>query len=262
MVKKNVQQLRAEVMRKQRNAQSKMSRIARERGVHVRGTEYDVVRDSARVRRYNAAQLRAYERQLDEFNRRQTQFHAGASGTIITGRTMNRLKIAERDFNRRAQQQFEKIADIRLPGSNMTIRQRQAMLNDVPEFFDNRVGAEPFAQRRFNARNINGEAAAEKLIASMKRASRADYLGSRMDRVRSGVESWIENMGMPDSFKNEVMQLSDEQLHVWYFYTDADAQMGMRYDQVNAFGSRAGEIAEQAEVDLIESLEWAKSINV
>ena len=266
MSNKSVSALRAEVLRKHRNAQNKMARLARSKGVVLRGTEHDVLRDRQRVSGYTRKQLAAYAAQLDAFNDRKNQYLRGAEKTIITSREFRKLKQAERDFNRRANEFFNRIKDIKLPaavgGTGISIGDRLEMLNRSPDYFENRAGVTPFSKRYFNPKNIVGDKSVKKLTEMLRGSFGAEYINKHMSVSRNMAVKWAENMGMPDEFIERVQGLTDEQMLVWYHYTDAAEKMGIRYDSLHALGEKAASIAEDAEDSLMQSVSWAGGLDI
>jgi hypothetical protein len=110
-----------EVLRKQRNADKKVSRLERQKGIRIRNTDENPHMSPAELRGMTTNELRAHERRLDRFTDRSNQYLPGANNTPLRRSEWEKYKALEQKNNTRARSIEQALGDVKLPGSDTTV---------------------------------------------------------------------------------------------------------------------------------------------
>ena len=101
---------RDELARLERSARAKVRRLER-RGVSIGGSEYDPLKDSQGMSRY---QREKYADELRRFTSRNVQFVSDRSGNPMSGYVWNEYKRSENAYKKRSRSLFEQVKDLQL----------------------------------------------------------------------------------------------------------------------------------------------------
>jgi hypothetical protein len=251
-----INELRQEVLRRQRAATAKVNRLKR-KGVNVSGTEHDIRRESANVSRYNSKQLQTYLGQLNNFVSRSNSFVGGSEGTPISRKAWTAYKKAENAYLSKASQHYEDVKDIFIPEAGKTVegfdttmrRKRERGKGGVPrplEAFSTRESYEVVNEKRL-----------EKLRKDLERKASPDYLPSQLKKQRRQMLDSVAVYGDP-YLTQLAKDLSNEQLDTLWNYTDAprDLFAGYHFMQLLATGKADEAQANIHEDDSYEAEKW------
>lgn len=257
--------LRSEVRASHRRATNKASRL-RSKGVEVRGTDFDPRRNPANIKKYNAVQLRAYQRELTQFTNRRTSFEAGVGGTPLPGNLVNKYRTAEKKFNTIAGKEYSKVADIPLPGRGMTVR--QADMVDRPTRMQ-RAGGEavsrPFDPVNRNISNVANAGALEKLTRQMENRTRPVYKSRKIREQREELLEMLTAIGNQDLIE-QASNLTDDQFNVfWNFNVERVNEISRDYEFMKLRAAGTAEefqerIHDSASDRISETLQWASQL--
>lgn len=259
----DINEVRAEVARRQKAANAKIARLRR-KGVQLTGSEFDVRRDPSRVARYNGRQLQSYLGQLNEFTHRRNQFVAGSEGVPIPAHVYNHAQRVAREYNAYVQEREAPLMGINIPQSGMT----------VGEFQRDVVGSRKRGKGARNERPLSVEQreAFEFVNAdrvrdwqeNLKKKMRPNYMNERIEKQRYVMLQAVTAFG-DDEMTALAKGLTDDQLDVMWNYTDAPRDTFSGYHILQLFGSgKADEaqanIHEDATHETREWLKWASSL--
>lgn len=258
----DINELRAEVARRQKAAQAKIGRLRR-KGVQLEGSEFDVRRDPTRVARYNRSQLNSYLGQLNEFTQRRVQFVPGAEGVPIRAHVFRHAQRTAREFNEFVSRHESGVNDIFIPKQGMTSAEFR---RDVEGSRKRGKGgrARPLTAEIRNSFEFVSEDKIKAWRDSMERKMRPNYLEGTLQKQKYQMLQIVDMYGQED-MSDIARSLTDEQINVLWNYTDAprDAYTGYHMMQLMAAG-KADEtfanIQEDASSDLREWLQWAQTL--
>lgn len=252
------------IAKKQRAAGQKVSKNERQ-GVPVRASGFDPRRPMAEVRAMSGRELRSYERRLDTFVSRRTQFTGiNFGGAAVPRSTWNTYRRLEARYNAITAARESRIAAIRLPGSDggrqdMTIGQRLGIGPDRENIPQANASYRVFQQIQRDPRFITGPKKLDALIGQMKERIRPDYLEKA---IRPKLNSLYAILQGSDNagFIDRIAALNAEQQNLLIdystfvsiaedrFYPDSEEQQQMDADYfARTGGSRAQDINDQLE---------------
>lgn len=229
---KNIQSLREEALKRHKAASRKISRLRREKGVEVAGTEYDPRVDVTKIKRYNSKQLSAYIDRLNGFTRRTVQYVPDYRKRPIRARQWQGYQTAEAQYNSYVQERFRKVRDIRLP-EGMTVAERMAVRTPTHPVMNQEAVNAPYRRLSRKSTSMYG---ADK-VAARERALRfkSSDAGRRYDlaKARDILRQWIDVTG-DESMASAVAKLSDAQFEFLWNYTDFADSASLRYQAAQA----------------------------
>lgn len=252
-----IERLRAEVISKHAAASAKISRN-RAKGIELAGSQFDVRREIAKVRRYNMKQLDSYLRELVNFTGRSTQFVAGSKGKPIPRNRFDVLKGLEDRVNKLVEHHENKIANIFLPSSGMTIREREERFGTSRrKSGQGEVVNRPFQKFNREAFRINGAQAAEALIKDMQKRLSPKYLNSRNRANAKGLTRMLIDIG-DDSAIEKLHALSPNQLDILLNHTKFASALAQTYgfNQMDVDGKYANTVESNMD-NVHDMLNWA-----
>ncbi len=257
----DVQRLRDEVKKARQRAGAKISRN-RQKGIEIGGTEADPRRNPALHKRYNAVQLRTYLRELNEFNSRNMQFVAGARGAPLERTAWARYKHAESRYNAVGAEHDAQVADIFIPTSGMTIRERQSTIHPTAQGeFANR----PYSQVQLRPSQVPNGGALDKLIKEMQRRNSRNYLPGELKKSREQMKDMLNAIGHTE-FVERADGLSENQLDIMWNYTATARLVSLVYEMMKLRSSDSGgkerwhdRVVEDSENELRELFDFAES---
>ena len=257
----NINDLRAEVARRQKAAQAKMTRL-RKKGVQIQGTEFDVRRDPARVSRYNSRQLQGYLNDLNQFTNRRTSFVAGSEGVPIRAHVFNHAMRTAREYNDYVNAYYDRIKDTNMPQLGMTVAELD---KDVKSTRRAKGGVsrplQPDQREAFEFASEKG------LIAwrdSLEQKMRPGYMDKKTEFQRRQMDDALSVFGDRE-ITDLANNLTDEQFDTLWNYTDAPRDMFSGYHFIKALSTgRADEteaaIHEDGREETLAWLQWASTL--
>lgn len=257
--------LRSEVRAAHRRATNKASRL-RSKGVEVRGTNFDPRRNPANIKKYNATQLRAYQKQLTQFTSRRTSFEAGVGGAPLPGDLVRKYRTAEKKFNTIAGKEYSKVADIPLPGRGLTVR--QADMVDRPTRMQRAGGMavnRPYERVDRKISNVTSARALERLTKQMQDRTRPTFKTRRLREQREELLEMLTAIGNQDLIEQAV-NLSDDQFNVfWNFNVERVNEISRDYEFMKLRAAGTAEefqerIHDSAAGRISETLQWASRL--
>lgn len=178
-----------------RAANNKVSRLKNDKGVIIAGSDYDPRRNLTAIKRYNKTQLNAYINQLNAFTGRKTQFVSGVEGQPLSAAKWSEYKAAENAYNQIAGKYMKSIGDIVIPGSGLTVAQREAAMRNTMFGVDKSASNRRFSPRDRNPSNVNGDKALDTLIKEMRVKSTRKYSRQETARGRYEAQKMLDALG-------------------------------------------------------------------
>lgn len=224
--RRDLQQLRAQVVVLEARAARKVRRLARN-GAQVRGTKFDPFRQQQNVSRYTVSQLEAYKRQLETFNSRRTQYHADANGRIMDEKAWRSYEQAQRRYNFEKSKFFSQYS--RLKDSN-GMRLAERMETFTPERKDMSAPVDsPFRSLDRKPWQFASDKSLRKQEAYLREWTGEKAWRKRISDARDQFNQMASLIGNEDLTK-EVGKLSDKQFAGLWFYTNFTLAMVQHYD--------------------------------
>lgn len=254
-----------QIKKQQRSASAKITR-GRKKGYEIAGTGYDPRIDisPSAIDRMDMRQLRAASKKLAQFNDRKTQFVAGAAGIPIPAEDWKRYKATEWLVNRRNLKRMETRGGLRTPHDDMTLAQRQAMLqnSDFPHMeggYEN-----PYNLRNRESWQIRNAEALDKLIKANERVLRKGHLANEIKSAKQSLYKMVDEFGDAELSKM-VRSLTNNQVDIFWFDYNYAKELVPSYAQAKMLAARGkdAEIAIALEDDLDDvrkAFEWAKNL--
>lgn len=213
----DLNELREEVLRRQRAANAKVSRLRR-KGVQIAGTNYDV-RRSANIKRYNSKQLTKYLGELNSFTSRSNQFVAGSEGVPIPANKWRAFQKVQNAYNNVARGHYESVKGTHIKASGMSVADFDSKVRS------NRPGAKggisrPLEPSRNAAYEIVDEKRLDKLRKQLERKIQPEYLPAQLKNQRKRMISAVSVFGDKEMIE-KAKALTDEQFDTLWNYTDA-----------------------------------------
>ena len=239
----NIDDLRKEVRKRRAAVTAKENRIRRNTGVDIKGSKADPRRDPKVINKYNARQLNSYLKELNNFMLRENGYVPDSSGGLIPKRDWLNYKRGERKYNKIVKQHFEKIADIKDPYRNVTIREAERLFVPESKRAAGEIRHRPFNEIIRDPKNIKSAEALKKLADQIKRKSDPKFLDAAIKAGRKQAGQMLDNAGL-SSLKAAVAKLSDKQFDVlWNYWGFAG-----RLAQIGESGGQRGKTVEGKDV--------------
>lgn len=215
----------AERKRLERNARRKITRL-KNKGVatgSISPLRKVDVSDTNAVKRYN--------KQLRDFNSRQTQYIAGREGTPIEAKSWKKYLKLQKKWNKLHRAYWNKKKDKKLVGQDMTLYQKAAITARKTLF-----GALEY-QRDLDPAKLTGEADLANRIEVLKRETAPSYAAKRAKKMRQDIGPMLERYNSQeltdaiDSLSTrQLVILQNESLFVEDFFTIDYAWSPMEWD--------------------------------
>lgn len=265
--KNEVDRLRREALRLQRNAMNKMSRIKNKRrdewtgepvGPKLRNTKFDPTKPKSNIQRLNSNQLQTHIERLKEFLHPSTQFVADEEGVPETIQKWRAYKWREQRRNQMLAEQKADRQDLFINPLGLTVQERHEQLREK-RTQNPSVNIEDIIEREpFNLAKITQ---LDKLIKLYDKRLESGYDEKRMEAAKKSFEGMmgsIEN----DELMTAVNKLTPGQFDVLWNDTTFAWALGTVYEIIqrankgNPKDTDEKRMADQYEMvrDLIE---WA-----
>lgn len=194
-----INDLRAQVKKRQRQVGNKISRIKSQVGAHVAGTEFDPRKPIASINKMSSRDLNRLLNRLNAFQSRGFQFEVGAKNAPLLRADANRLKLVQSQVNKLAGLRAERVADIPLPGmppgDPNTVGLRKGMR---AQSMEGKTVNEPFRYKDIDLGRISGQKALSQLLAQAEKMTRRGHLGREIRKHRNEMKAALEIMGESD----------------------------------------------------------------
>lgn len=256
--------LRAEVRKRQRAANAKVSRL-RQRGVEVGGTPFDVRRNVNSVKSYNSRQLKSYLNKLNNFTSRSTSFVGDVNGSPIPAQKWRAYKAQERKYNSKGSRELGKFANVKLPFSDATVEQRRnSIVNTNVLRAQGQAVRSPYEPMSRKAGRINGVAALERLTKDMERRNSRTYLADELKNQREQLSDMLTEIGMPEEIAR-IDALDDDQFNVLFNYTSFITEVSLDYENAKARATGEKErlaenVGENTRREIPKVITWASQL--
>lgn len=259
----SVNELRALALKRTKAAGSKISRL-RKQGVEAAGTEFDPRVSRERIARMNKRQLAAYMGRVDSFTNRNVKFVAGANGAPLPKHLVAQYQSAERRRNERLSKRGMVGADVIVPGSGMTVGQRQKLMESRGNDILRAGGQWDYQPYTPHTRKIEGMAnanALRKLIELERTTGRASNLQESLAVQKSRHVDWLLENGQTE-MADMANSLSLDQFDLLKHKTGYAHQIKFMYmGTEDADESVAATMRDDNLSDARELLKWARSID-
>lgn len=183
------------VLRKQRNADKKVWRVEHE-GIRIRNTDENPHAKPADIRAMSPRELRAHEKRLDQFRSRKNQYVRGQDGQPIRRSTWEHYQALESANNAIAIAIESAIGSMTLPGSDTTVETLLALRERLPQSTNKQERIYQKINR--GASSIEGQKAAEELVAQMKRKQSTEYVQDVVERRLNSIRAALTYSGNID----------------------------------------------------------------
>jgi hypothetical protein len=254
--------LRAEVKRKQRNAAAKIRRQKVTKGVSIGFTHADPRANAAKIARYTAKQLIAHAARLDEFTSRKTSFVPGVNGSPLPAQKWKEYKVLESAVNAKARARDEERRHIKDVAGTMTLGERKAT------FYDDRLSAAGDAVHDFIPKTmresfqIADAKALEKFIKLQKSRLDEKYVPGKVKEARGQMAQMLKEIGNTE-FIERAKKLTDYQFDLLWQDASNVNQISLVYwiTQQMARGTHERQFAKQLEdntSDIHDLFSWAE----
>jgi hypothetical protein len=254
-----VQRLRDEVRKRRSDVTSKIGRIRRNTGVDVAGTNEDPRRDPKVISRYSKPQLAKYLADLNAFQSRGVGFVAGNRGAIIPKRAWQEYKKLERQYNKLGQLHEAAIANIKVPGLGVTVRERNAMIhpNAIGE-----VVNRPYVEINRKANQVRSVEKLRELTKGLAKKISPTFLPGEIRKARKQLNDMLKTIGS-NEYAGRAKKLTDNQFNILWNYTNFATNISLRYEitKLQAAGSEDrwySSVLEDNEDDLRELFDSAE----
>jgi hypothetical protein len=260
----DINELRRLVRQRHAAATSKVSRLRRNKGVEIGGTSNDPRRDPSNIGKMRSRELQTYLRQLNTFTSRETTFFQGSQGSVLPGKLWNEYKAQERAYNRRGAERERQIANIKLPGQDMTVAQRSANMRPSILRASGEASTRPYSPVNRKPQHIADAEALTKLLNDMRRKNSRDYLPDTIKNQRKQAEHMMNTIGVGDQIET-LRKLSDDQFDTLFNETGFAGDLGMRYGYMSMLSHGKKNAAHEAvmdtnEHDIEEQITWASNL--
>ena len=259
----DINELRAEVRRRQQAAQRKVARLRR-KGVEVAGTPFDVRRDPTNISRYNSRQLQSYLGQLNEFTSRRNAFVPGNEGTPIRAGNWRAYKRAEKAYLDTVAKHYEGVKNTFIPAAGKTVQGFDASMRRKREAGKGGVPRPLEAIAELQSFEVMDEKKLARLQRRLESKTKADYLPFELKRQRRTMLGAVAEFGDPE-LTAMAKGLTDDQLDTLWNYTDAprDLFAGYHFLQLLSTGKAdeaQANIHEDSSFETRKWLEWASNL--
>ena len=258
-IMREVDKLRSEVMRAQRLASDKMRRLKKSTGANVKGSEFDPTRDTSKVRRYNASQLKSYLSELNAFRDRSVQFLGGSKGAPIPRAAWNRYASVQATYNKMAQHDFASVAGIKLQGGQ-TIGEREATFLPDERSAGGRAANRPKGGINIKPGQVFSADALPMLEGRLRSRMAGQYQFNAIAAQRIELGEMLGRAGLED-LRPMVGKMNDRQFNALWNYTDFPDFISTRYEAMKHMSaSEEAHVSDEFRGEVVGTLKWAQRI--
>jgi hypothetical protein len=226
--------LRSEVKKRRAAVTGKIARMRRTMGVDIAGTREDPRRPPSAVKGYNKPQLIKYLGQLEAFQSRDVGYVPGSREALPKKEWLEYKKF-EKAYNTLGKAFEDKIADIKVPGLGVNIKQRSAMIHPTAQ---GDVVNRPFVHIDRSSKNIKDRESLKKLTVDMKRKLSKDFIPGEIKKSRKQLNDMLKTIGNSE-YGARAKALTDTQFNILWNYTHFATNISLQYEisKLQAAGS-------------------------
>lgn len=207
-----------DIVRKRRaDVTTKERRIFNNTGIDIKNTREDPRRAPSVIKNYNTKQLNNYLAELNNFMLRSNGYIPDSSGGFIRKSDWLSYKRIERKHNKIVKEHFERIADIKDPYRNVTIREAEGLFVPDSKRAQGEIKHRPYNEINRNPKNIKSAEALKKLQDQINKKISPDFLNKALDAGRKQAGQMMDNAGISSS-KEKLAKLSNVQFDVLWNY--------------------------------------------
>lgn len=241
----------------------KASRLRRQ-GVEVTGSAIDPRQPLDVVRGMTTRQLKRYIRDQHAFLDRKVQFVPGRNRTPLSREKWLRYKELEAKRNIIANRQFERLKDVKLPGSSvLTIGNRRGMRDVAQPQMVNNAANTPYRPVERVSLGVKSDEALDKLIDMITYQQSEEYTAKQLVQARIEFGQMADFVGM-SSFVGDINRLDNDEFGALWFETDFAEQFSALYESAKKMLSPADQavyeqLSNDVERDFGVYTSWAKN---
>jgi hypothetical protein len=209
----NLENLRAEYRRIRRNVGNKISRVEKQQGGTLAGTQYDPRSPVGHEKKLNSNQLRSAIERMQQFQSRGNQF-VGLAKEIVPKSEWVRVNRKNMMLRGRSEEFTSKFADKRFPSKDFdsTAREFQSQYHRRADGHEN----SPFNIVGFRPKDVTTLSALKRLEARIDKQLKPEFFSEHLEVSRKQLMKGMVNSGEPENAEI-VRQLNDEQFALlWY----------------------------------------------
>ncbi len=213
----DINDLRNEVRKRRSAVTGKERRILNQTGVDLKNTREDPRRAPSVIKKYNTSQLNSYLKELNNFMLRTNGYVPDSSGGFIRKNDWLSYKRTERIHNKMVKIHFDKIANIRDPYRNVTIRDAEVLFVPDSKRAQGEIRHRPYNEINRNPKNVKNVNALRKLQAQINGMQDPKFLETAIASGRKQAGQMLDNAGL-SSLKSPLGKLSSNQFDVLWNY--------------------------------------------
>lgn len=265
MANPELERLRAEVKRKQRNAAAKVYRLKKAHGVDISATVHDPRVAARKLATLGTRELLKHAAKLDAFTNRHTSFVQGAEGVPLSKAKFDRVKQLEAQINAKVDARINAFGGLKAPGSKMTLAERESLLHERLLRGHGDARNKPYIKFDRQAHHMASDAGMDKLIKSMERKLNKTYLPKELRSQRKQMNDLLLRIGNADLIK-EAKKLNNAEFDVLWNETDFARDASEKYHTLQAMALGGNErwyssTVEDNYSDLRKQVQWAKALS-
>jgi len=224
MASENIESIRARVARKEANAARKIRRNVAKGVTDLPGSKFDPRTDKD-VTKMRTRDLQAYERRLDSFTSRSTQFEAGSRGAPLPRQKWQAYKQSENAVRDAFNAALDPLRNIPLPGpGDETIGIRQDKVRTKHPTAAN-IGYVPPERKPFNVKDVD---ALDKLTKSNRKRMTKRWKGDEYKRAQNELMQMV-SVFEDDALNKSVVGMTKGQFDVLWNMTGFADKMSITY---------------------------------
>lgn len=224
------------ILRKQRNADKKVSRIEGN-GIRIRNTSENPHRTPTEIRNMSSAELASHERRLSSFTSRSNQYLPGQDNQAIRRSSAAQYERLQAQVQARTARIESQLRGLKLAGSDTTIGQ----MLDIREKVSGRRGN---ANSRIltapdrKISQITGEDSIQALMKDLKNKQSSDYYFQKIEAGLNSIKTALNYSGQ-GKFVEQIEALSPLEQHLLIDYSrfEAIAALNIQSPKYNADGT-------------------------
>lgn len=260
----DINQLRALVRKRQKVAANKIARL-KSQGLNLEGTKYDARVPDERISRYTRSQLEALHKRVNAFNRSDTNHFIQLHKGVTTVEKWTNVLKAQEKFNSVGERHYNAIKDLKLPGQDETIEQRDAKFRDAKRkrtYGD--TAHRPYFKADVNAVGVNGEEVLNQLAKDFKRRTTSAYLKKEIAKGRYQLMEMLKSTGDTEIMEM-VSGLNDRQFDVVWNYTNLANLASTNYENIQDAATKREQDfrdkqSENSSEDIAKIIEWGTTL--
>lgn len=205
-----------EALKKTRSAGSKISRIKRNTGAKISGSEFDPRVSPSQIRSMNGRQLNSYINRVNKFNDRKTQFVGLGRGVPVPRNEWNTYKANEARERILGEQHKSTIGDLYVEDYGSTVQQLLDMRPQKTRVKVEKAVYGPYSDIEREPTEIPSRSALNTFIANQEKKFKPGYFRSKIKEGRENLTKALIAMGN-DVWLEQVNRLTEYQFDALWF---------------------------------------------